>query len=46
MKGKKKPAVNSGFYETPKDTDREAKLFKLPLSMTKWKFAGANGGLF
>lgn len=35
MKGKKKPAVNSGFYETPKDTDRAAKLFELPLSLTK-----------
>lgn len=46
MKGKKKPAVNSGFYETPKDTDRVAKLFELPPSLTKEKSAGADRGLF
>jgi hypothetical protein len=46
MKGKKKPAVNSGFYETPKDTDRAAKLFELPLSLTKVKSAETDCGLF
>lgn len=38
---KKEPAKILGFYETPKDTDREAKLFKLPLFLTIWKPAEA-----
>jgi hypothetical protein len=45
-KAKKNPRIILGFYETPKDTDREAKLFKLPLFLTIWNPAAAGGGLF
>ncbi len=33
-KAKKNPQLIRGFYETPKDTDRETKLFKFPLFLT------------